>query len=138
MTATLLLAGMVLSGWTAPDTTVALHRGDRVELHAFSGEVTVEAWDRPTMEIAGEDREARNPTVTRNGSQVQVRPYTGRGRRGDVTLSVRVPAWVSLDIQGRELEVKVAGVSGGVSVRNVNGDIHVDRTGGAVVSTAVG
>jgi DUF4097 and DUF4098 domain-containing protein YvlB len=131
MNAVVLLAGLtLLHGGMVPDTTVSLRRGDRVELRDLGGEVTVQAWDRATMEISGEDLDAREVRVSRTNGAVSVRPGGRQGRRVDVSVTLRVPAWVALDLQGRDLDVSITGVSGPVSVRNVSGDIRVSGTSG--------
>jgi len=139
---TLLMAGWLLAGATAPlasapDTTVELRRGDRVVVERFTGEVSVESWSRSSLSVAGADDDVRGVTVTRSGSDVTVRPDDRKARTNDVDLVVRVPAWVRLEISGRELDVSVSGVEGGVTVRNVSGDVRLDRVGGDVAINTV-
>ncbi len=133
MSPLILLAGLTLlrgAAGVGPDTTLTLHRGDRVELRGLDGEVTVQTWERTTMDVSADDSELGSVRVSRSDRIVAVRPDGRRGRRADVTLKLRVPPWVALDLQGRDLDVRVSGVSGPVSVRNVSGDIHVTGTSG--------
>jgi len=131
MNALILLTGLTLvRGGSAPDTTVTLQRGDRVEVRELRGEVTVDTWDRATLELSGARDDVRRVSVSRTGNRVLVEATGRRSRTADVRLTLRVPSWVALDLQGRELDVTVRGVDGAVSVQNVSGDIRVAGTGG--------
>ncbi len=98
----------------------------------LNGELSVEAWSRSTLSIGGGLDEVRGVGATRSGSVVTVRPEDRKARGHDVDLVLRLPAWVTLEISGRSLDVRVAGVEGGVTVRNVSGDVRLDRVAGAV------
>lgn len=50
----------------------------------------------------------------------------------DVDAVVRLPAWVDLEIQGRSVDVWIAGMESRVGVRNLSGDLHVERVSGEV------
>ncbi|MCG6958050.1 MAG: DUF4097 domain-containing protein [Gemmatimonadetes bacterium] len=128
--AILLTSLVVLGGPVRPDTTVTLRRGDRVQVRDLGGELEVRAWDRAEMEVTSEDRSAGNVTVSRNGSRVLLEPEGRKGRREDVVMTIRLPSWAALDVQGRELDVDISGTAGDVSVRNVSGDIRVQKTTG--------
>jgi len=131
MNTAILLTSVALLGATPPpDTTVTLRRGDQVQVQDLGGEVHVEVWNRAQLRITGEDLAARAVTVSRNGSRVLVAPAGRRGRHDDVVMTLRVPPWAILDIQGRELDVDVSHTAGPVSVRNVSGDIRVQGTTG--------
>jgi hypothetical protein len=138
MSVAVLLTSLALLGSPVrPDTTVTLRRGDRVEIRNLGGELTVRAWDRAEMEVTGEDRSARSVTVSRNGSRILVEPEGRRRGREDVVMTVRLPSWAALDLQGRDLDVDVSGTAGEVSVRNVSGDIRVQKTTGALDLSSV-
>lgn len=120
---TLILAGWVLSvAHSAPDTTIELRRGDRVEVARLSGELVVEAWGRPAMEVAGEPVGLR---VSRSGNLVRVVPGDPKSRGLDVQATLRLPDWVDVEIQGISLDVTASGLRGGITVRNVSGDIRL-------------
>lgn len=120
---TVMLAGWMVSALLpAPDTTVELRRGDRVVVEGLSGELVVEAWSRPAMEVGGE---TLGLSVSRSGNRVRIVSGDPKSRGLDVDATLRVPEWVDVDIQGRSLEVSVTGMRGQVTVRNVSGDIRV-------------
>jgi hypothetical protein len=135
--AVLLTSLALLGGAARPDTTVTLRRGDRVQIRGLEGELQVRVWDRAEMEVTGEDRSAGGVRVSRDGSRVLVGPEGRTGRREDVVMTLRVPSWAALDVQGLELDVDVSGTGGQVSVRNVSGDIHVQKTSGDLDLTSV-
>ena len=116
----------------AADTVVDVRRGDRLVMENFSGTVSVGAWARDALEVRGEPGDRLNVTVVRSGSRLSLRPEGRRGRDRDVDAVLRVPAWLDLEIGGREVDVRVRGTSGEVSVRNVEGDIDVEDTSGAL------
>lgn len=130
MSAAILMASLTLLGGVArPDTTVTMHRGDRVEVRDFGGEIRVEAWNRADMEVGG-DLGSRSVSVSRMGNRVALEPGDRKGRRAEVVMTIRLPSWVSLDIQGREVDVTLSGTAAPVSVRNVSGDIRVSGVDG--------
>lgn len=133
----LLMSLALMSAPPRPDTTVTLRRSDRVRVQDLGGEVSVEAWNRAEMEITEEDHGSRAVTVSRNGSQVLVEPARRRGRHEEVVMTMRIPSWVALDIQGFEVDVDISRTAGPVSVRNVRGDIQVQGTSGDLDLTTV-
>jgi hypothetical protein len=127
-----LLAGLLLTAITLPDTTIELRRGDTVVLSDVSGEVVVETWDRLELSVQGEGGDIRDLVVVRDGARVSVRSARRKGRTLGVDVRLRVPAWAALDLQGRKLDVAVAGTTADVRVRNVSGDIRVEDTSGTL------
>lgn len=129
MLATLLV--LALAAPPAPaDTVVDLRRGDRLIMENFSGTVLVRTWDRDALEVRGQPGDRAEVDVSRSGSRIVVRPAARRGRDREVDAVLRVPAWMGLEVGGRELDVGVVGVQGGVAVRNLEGDIDVEGTAG--------
>lgn len=121
----LLVAGPGMALAVPADTTLELRRGDRVVVERLSGELRVETWARSTLSLGGDGDELRWVGVARAGGVVTVHPDDRKARRRDVDMVLRVPAWVDLEVEGRELDVDVSGVEGTVSVKNVSGDISI-------------
>ena len=124
---------LIALGATSPptDTIIELRRGDRVVIENLSGEISVVTWDRNFLEVRGEDRDAAL-VARRTGSSVRVARDDTRRRRRSVEASIRVPAWVDLEISGLSLELSVRGVNGELRVGNVSGDIWIEDVGGRV------
>jgi DUF4097 and DUF4098 domain-containing protein YvlB len=113
-----------------PDTVVAVNRGDRVVLEGISGVVSVSAWNRDELEVRGTT--GNSPlTVTRTGATLQVESE-GPRRRRSLEASIRVPAWIDLEVGGSQLDLTVEGLDGAIRVANVSGDVRVQDVGGAV------
>ena len=127
-----LLLLIALGATAAPaDTIVELRRGDRVVIENLSGEISVVTWDRDFLEVRGEDRDDAL-VARRSGSSVRIVRDDTRRRRRSVEVSIRVPAWVDLEISGLSLELTVRGVNGKLRVGNVSGDIRIEDVGGPV------
>lgn len=137
------MLGMLMAGWLLagggvfPDTAVDLRRGDRVVMEGLSGSVEVTVWDRSTLSLEGDGPEARGIAARREGGQVTVEPDDRKERGLAVTLRVRVPAWVPLEIRGRDLDVSVSGTASEVSVRTVDGDITASGVTGALTLSTI-
>lgn len=130
-----LLLAMILVGgsFTArADTLVEVRPGDRLVLDNFTGEVSVEVWDRPQMSLSGETDGSARFGIRRTEDRVSVTLENGRGRRRRGDLRVVVPAWMAVELSGRELEARIRGVTGDVTVRSLEGDLSFRGLGGSV------
>jgi hypothetical protein len=114
----------------APDTVLAVNRGDRVIMEGVSGTITISGWDRDQLEVRGADG-VTALTVRRTGATLQIEPEGGRRRRS-LDAEIRLPVWVDLEVGGSALELSVSGVDGQVRIANVSGDVQVRDVGGAV------
>ncbi len=130
----LLLAMILLGGplGARADTLVDVRPGDRLVLDNFTGEVSVDVWDRPQMSLSGEAEGAAGFEIRRSGERVSVTFRTRRGRGGEGALRVEVPAWMGLEISGREMEARIRGVTGDVTIRSLEGDLSLGSLGGRV------
>ncbi len=130
MLQSLAVAGALALSLTPNDTVLEVRRGDRLVVENLSGTVAVGSWNRDALEVRGEPGDRAEVSVVRNGSTLTMAPSRRRGRNREVDAVVRVPAWMDVEIGGRELEVSVRGLTGSVFVRNIEGDIRVDGTRG--------
>jgi hypothetical protein len=113
-----------------PDTVLAVNRGDRVVLEGISGVIAISAWDRDELELRGSS--GNTPLVVRRtGATLQVESEGARRRRS-LDATIRVPAWIDLEVGGSALDLSVTGIEGAVRVANVSGDVQIRDTGGAV------
>ncbi|MDZ7780184.1 MAG: DUF4097 family beta strand repeat-containing protein [Gemmatimonadota bacterium] len=138
MTALLLACALAWCGGEAADTVLAMRPGDRVVVRNIAGAVSVEAGADDHMEVS-EGGRADRVAVRRSGGRVIV--GGSDTRRGDrfVELSIRLPDWVDVEIEGRRLDVSVRGMAGSVDVRNISGDVEVVGARGPVrVNTVQG
>lgn len=118
------------------DTTVAVSEGDRLVLQNLTGRVSVETWGRDEVRVVSNGHDEVGVRVDRRSGAVHVRPdprYEGDRERYVVT----VPAWMSIDVRGHELDASIRGVNGGVSVRTADGRVEVSDARGPVSARSV-
>jgi hypothetical protein len=114
----------------APDTLLTVNRGDRLVLEGISGVITISAWERDQLELRG-DNGSLPLAIRRTGATLQIEA-DGARRRRSLEASIRVPAWMDLEVGGSSLELSVRGLNGAVRIANVSGDVHIEDSGGAV------
>ena len=82
------------------DTTVSVERGQRLEVNAFGGNITVKVWARNAVRIQADPSSRTEVSVTTSGSTVSVRTEGRRGPASSLDLDLTVPAWMALDLSG--------------------------------------
>jgi hypothetical protein len=112
------------------DTVLAVNRGDRVVLEGISGAITITAWERDELELRGSGG-TLPLSVTRAGATLQIEAEGARRRRS-LDASIRVPAWMDLEVGGSSLDLLVRGLDGAINVANVSGDVRIEDAGGTV------
>lgn len=119
------------------DTTVTAERGQRLEVNAFGGEVTVKTWSRNAVRVQADPTSRTQVVVLSSGSTVSVRTEGRRGPASAVDLDITVPAWIGLDISGVYTDVSVVGAGGPVTVETVQGEVAVSGGQGLVSLSSV-
>lgn len=121
------------------DTTLAARPGERLVVENFSGRVLVEGHGSERVELRpGPDRDT-DLGLARRGDRIVVTPAERRPADRDVRIGIRVPRWMPVSVQGRDLDVEVVDVEGRVEVRNVEGDVVLrEIRGGARASSVDG
>lgn len=121
------------------DTVVAVERGVRLELESHRGEVVIRSWDRDAVQVQTSGRRAERPEVSRSGAVLRVRPLRERPPTGSIEVTVTVPRWMPVRVNGHQLGVRVAGTEADVTVETVGGDVVVEGGAGRVsVNTVQG
>jgi Putative adhesin len=110
------------------DTTVAISRGQRLDVNAFGGEVTVRAWNRNTVRIEATTSGRDRVEISSSATAVSIRTQGRHGPPTEVQLTISAPAWVGLNLSGVNTGMRVQGVHAPISVETVEGE--VDVTGG--------
>jgi hypothetical protein len=113
------------------DTTVAVGHGQRLEVDAFGGEITVKTWNRNAVRVQADPSSHAEVQISTAGSTVSLRT---EGRRGppSVDLAITAPVWMGLDLSGVNGDVKVEGAKGPVTVETVQGNVDVSGGQGIV------
>jgi hypothetical protein len=125
-----LLALVLLAAQT--DQTVQVRRGARLEVHNFSGSVTVRAWERDQVRVQVEhpDRDVIDVQATDTLVNIRSRGRSGAPRSLDYTINV--PAWMPVSISGTATDVDVDGTTADVTIETVKGNVKVRGGGGFV------
>jgi DUF4097 and DUF4098 domain-containing protein YvlB len=132
ITAILLAALSVGVAPQATDTVVAVQRGDRLEVDNFRGEVVVRSWDRDAVGVRADLSGRQTMDVVRAGSAVRVRPRSLRGGPEEADFEIQVPRWMSVRVEGNQLDVTVRGTDADVSVETIGGDLLVEGGSGLI------
>lgn len=130
---------------TFEDTVLAVQKGSGQMLVGsnVSGRIAVEAWDRDRVELVEEDGESRL-AIRVVGTRLLLAAGPGRngrsrdGRRrasGGVTL--RVPAWLPVQLRGSALSASVSGLAAAVDLSTVEGDLAFTDVRGDVSASTV-
>lgn len=114
------------------DSTVPVERGQRLEVSAFAGEITVTTWNRDAVRVRADAGGSTGVEIDRNATVVSVRTTGRRGPPSDVELSITAPAWMPLDLSGVNTEMTVAGTRASISAETVQGDVSVKGGEGLV------
>ena len=93
-------------------------------------------WDRDAVRVQARHTSRTRVRANLVGTQLRVDVDADRGP-GSADLELSVPAWINLRIDGNNCFVEVAGVSGAVSVKTVEGDIVLTGLSGTVDAESV-
>ena len=111
------------------DTTVAVERGDRLEVETHRGSITVRAWNRNSVQVRGTGGAF---TVDRRAGRVEVETDWEHGNQGNVRFEISAPAWMVLELTGVNTDITVTGSQAAISAESVSGNITVDGGNGIV------
>ncbi|MEO8227039.1 MAG: DUF4097 family beta strand repeat-containing protein [Gemmatimonadota bacterium] len=128
------LATLAISLAQSGDTaSMTVGRGDRFELTARSGEITIRTWNRNTVQVRSE--RSGGAALARRGSTVTIRT-SGRYDAED-DFDVTVPAWMDLSLNDQSGDVHVTGSNASIAIQSVDGDIDVRGGNGVITLTSV-
>jgi hypothetical protein len=107
------------------DQTVTVTRGARLEVSSFSGDVTVDVWDREGVRVQSDHSGRDRIQIDVNPAVVSVRPASRNGGPRSVDLHLTVPRWMRVDVSGTYTDVTITGLQAEVNVETVRGDVTV-------------
>ncbi len=119
------------------DTIVELRSGDRLVLEDFRGMLDVEPWDRESMRVTSRGEDGAFVSLGRSGSRLELRVDDRKGRSRDADLHLRVPAWLDLEVEARDGEIRIQGTEGDVDVRLLRGELELLDLAGRVRASAI-
>jgi len=108
------------------DATVPVERGQRLEVNAYGGEISVSTWARNAVRVEADPSARTRIEISRTATRVEVRTEGRRGTPELLDLRVTVPAWMPLDLSGVYTDISVDGARGPISAETVQGDISVN------------
>ena len=121
------------------DTTVAIRRGDRLDVYDLAGAVTVRVWERSAVRIVASHSAADRITVARENARLSVASATRIDAAGEIRYEISIPAWLPVTVQGTGVSVTAEGALEDLTVKSQSGNIVVRGTVGSVnVSTMLG
>jgi DUF4097 and DUF4098 domain-containing protein YvlB len=118
------------------DTVLPLSRNGAVDVHLYSGDITISGWSRNEVKVYGTS-ERGDLRVEGSPSRVEIGDRTARGRRGDTRVEINVPEGTRLTINGHSTDVSVRGVKGEVEITTMNGDLIIDNATSRVAFQSV-
>jgi hypothetical protein len=121
-------ASLVLAAAQQIDTTLTAERGQRLQVNAYGGEVTVRAWNRNAVRVEAATPGRHRVEISTSPTSVSVRTQGRHGPPSELDLRISVPAWMPLNLSGVNTDTRIDGVRAPISVETVEGEVNV--TGG--------
>jgi hypothetical protein len=122
------LGTLALANLQQTDTTVAVGRGQRLDVNAYGGDITVRAWDQNSVRVEASTSTRNRVEVTSTATAVSVRTHGRHGPPSEIELRISAPAWMALNLAGVNTSITVDRVRAPITVETVEGE--VDVTGG--------
>jgi len=123
-----LAAALTLAAAQQIDTTVAAERGQRLQVNAYGGDVTVRSWNRNAVRVEATASGRNRVEVSSSSTAVSVRTHGRQGPPTEVGLRISVPVWMALTLSGVHTDATIVGTRAPISVETVEGEVNV--TGG--------
>jgi DUF4097 and DUF4098 domain-containing protein YvlB len=120
---------------TAPqqiDTTLNVGRGQRLDVNAFGGDITVRAWNRNSVRVEASTSGRDRVEVSSSATAVAVRTQGRHGPASEIELRISAPPWMALTLSGVNTSMKVEGSRAPVSVETVEGEVDVSGGEGLI------
>jgi putative adhesin len=129
---TLVTGALALAAVQQVDTTVNVGRGQRLDVNAFGGEVTVRAWNRNAVRVEATASGRDQVEVSASATAVSVRTQGRRGPPSEIDLRISAPPWIALSLAGVHTDMKVDGVRAPITAETVEGEVDVSGGEGLI------
>lgn len=123
-----LAAALTLATTQQIDTIVTAERGQRLQVNAYGGNVTVQSWNRNAVRVQATTSASNRVEVTSSATAVSVRTQGRHGPPTEIGLRISVPVWMALSLSGVHTNATITGTRAPISVETVEGEVKV--TGG--------
>jgi hypothetical protein len=135
LSAAVLAAAQTPRAGRPPDTdqTVAVQKGQRLEVNNFAGEIIVRAWNRDELRVTAEHDSRTKVGIRTSPGEIRV-SSSRSGAPASVDYVISVPAWLPVRVGGGpHIFVSIEGTQSDVSVETVSGDVRL-KGGAGIVS----
>jgi DUF4097 and DUF4098 domain-containing protein YvlB len=129
---TLVTGALLLAGAQQVDTTVNVGRGQRLDVSAYGGEVTVRAWNRNAVRVETSTSSRDRIDVSSSATAVSIRTQGRHGPPEEVDLKISAPPWIALKVSGVHTNATIDGVRAPITVETVEGEVNVNGGEGLV------
>jgi putative adhesin len=129
---TLVTGALALAAAQQVDTTVNVGRGQRLDVNAFGGEVTVRAWNRNAVRVEATTSGRDQVEVSVSATAVSVRTQGRHGPPSEIDLRISAPPWIALSLAGVRTDMKVDGVRAPITAETVEGEVDVSGGEGLI------
>jgi DUF4097 and DUF4098 domain-containing protein YvlB len=129
---TLVTGAVVMMAGQQTDTSMAVTRGQRLEVNAYGGDIKVSAWDKNTVRVEANGADRDRIQISSSATSLSVRTQGRHGPPSDIDLKITAPAWMALNLAGVHTNVTVQGCQAPVSVETVEGEVKVSGGNGLV------
>ena len=152
----LVTGAFALAATQQSDTSLAAVRGQRLEVNAYGGEISVSAWNQNAVRIEANTSAREKIQITSSATAVSVRTQGRHGPPSEIDLKISAPPWMALNLAGVhtnvtvkggwqapvsvetvEGEVQVAGGNGLISLRSVQGSVSLEGAKGRISVNSV-
>jgi DUF4097 and DUF4098 domain-containing protein YvlB len=127
-----LAAALTLAATQQIDTTVTAERGQRLQVNAYGGDVTVRSWNRSAVRVEATTSARNRVEVSRSSTVVSVRTQGRHGPPTEVGLRISVPVWMALTLSGVQTDATITGTRAPISVETVEGEVKVSGGDGLI------
>ena len=132
MLLTLLTGILAFASAQQLDTTLAVARGQRLDVVAHAGELIVRAWDRNAVRVESPASDQERIEVSTSPTAVSVRAHGRRGSDSEIQLRISVPVWMALSLSGVNTSMKLDGVRAPISAETVEGEVEASGGEGLI------
>jgi DUF4097 and DUF4098 domain-containing protein YvlB len=129
---TLVTGAVVMMAGQQTDTSMAVTRGQRLEVNAYGGDIKVSAWDKNMVRVEANGADRDRIQISSSATSLSVRTQGRHGPPSDIDLKITAPAWMALNLAGVHTNVTVQGCQAPVSVETVEGEVKVSGGNGLV------
>src|SRR5206468_11597338 len=97
-----MIAGVALALLLAASTdqTVDVKKGMRLELHTYTGDVTIKTWNRDAVRVEAEHSDRQSVEVRPGDQSVVVRGRSRIGPISSIDYTITVPTWMAVNVDG--------------------------------------